>query len=90
MPKPKNEGQILTVRVSTETHAIIARALSVWAAEGRRPSERTKAKVIEEAMVMYSLYEIGPLGTLGKSPDALPLPPMTEGEWAEAQKGEKK
>ena len=50
MPKPKNDGQILTVRVSTGTHAAISRILGLLAEQGEVPSLRTKARVIEQAI----------------------------------------
>lgn len=50
MPKPQNNGQILTVRISPESHAAIARILARLAEKGELPSLRTKARVVEQAV----------------------------------------
>jgi len=56
MPKPKNDGQLLSVRVSLATHAAIHRVLAIWAGDAKTPwgpGGQTKAKVIEMAIAQY-------------------------------------
>lgn len=55
--KPKNDGQVLTVRVGLVTHAAISQILQKWALEGRVPSQRTKAAVIEAAVLSLLDHE---------------------------------
>jgi hypothetical protein len=56
--KPKNDGQVLTVRISGTAHADIQRILAKWALDGLAPSGRTKANAVEMALKVYA-QEVG-------------------------------
>lgn len=50
--KPHNDGTILTIRVPLGTHAAIARIQGRLVANGKRPAQVTKGRVVEEAVTL--------------------------------------
>lgn len=63
MPKDKNDGTLLQVRVPLWLHAAIIRIQAKWADDGIRPAKATKAEVIRTAVLLLQMKELGNSGT---------------------------
>lgn len=58
MAKPKNDGQMLQVRISAAAHSDLNLCLAKWAAS-TAPVRRTKGYVVEEALKAYRKFLYG-------------------------------
>lgn len=61
--KPKNDGQVLTVRLSAQAHADLAYILMRMAEDQVPPSQRTKTQAVERALAAYKVLSLTTLAS---------------------------